>query len=80
MENELEGRRGPRRRVNRMRELERRIARLEDELGWLRRAVEANGEDADAVAVGPCPTCGRGVLVRRGSQLECSTCGYVRFL
>ncbi len=63
-----------------MRELERRVGRLEAELAWLRRAVEADGEDAGAVAVGPCPGCGRGVLVRRRDELRCSTCGYVTFL
>jgi hypothetical protein len=63
-----------------MRELERRVERLEDEVRWLRRAVAASGERADAMAVGRCPRCSRGVLMRRGDQLRCSVCEYGRYL
>lgn len=69
-----------RRRVNRMRELEERVERLEAELRWLRRAVEANGERVGAKAVGRCPNCGEGVLTASGSELRCSNCKYARFL
>jgi ribosomal protein S27AE len=63
-----------------MRELEDRVERLEDELRWLRRAVEVNGQRTGAKAVGRCPNCNAGVLTASGSELRCSSCGYAKFL
>jgi len=63
-----------------MRELERRVGRLEEELRWLRRAVEANGERTGAKTIGRCPNCGDGVLTASGSELRCSRCEYSKFL
>ncbi|MFC4451658.1 hypothetical protein [Halorussus aquaticus] len=80
MTNERVRERPARRRVNRVRELERRIERLEAEVRWLRRAVVATGKRTGAMPVGPCPDCGRGVLLRRESELVCSACEYCRYL
>ena len=63
-----------------MRELESKVERLEEELRWLRRAVEANGEHTGAAAVGRCPNCDDGVLTASGSELQCSRCRYTKFL
>ncbi|UPV76559.1 hypothetical protein M0R89_18680 (plasmid) [Halorussus limi] len=66
--------------MNRLRELESRVERLEDELRWLRRALEANDERAGTTAVGPCPNCETGVLTARGGELRCSACEFSKFL
>lgn len=68
------------RRVNRMRELERRVEQLEDEVRWLRRVLMTEGEQEGRQATGPCPNCARGVLVHRNGELRCSSCEYSRFL
>ncbi|WP_394352026.1 hypothetical protein [Halorussus halophilus] len=67
-------------RARRLRQLELRVARLEEEVQWLRRAVEANGESLGTLAVGPCPKCESGVLVRHDDDLHCTVCGYTRYL
>ncbi|WP_276302397.1 hypothetical protein [Halorussus lipolyticus] len=75
------GRRGRnRRREKRVRKLEARVEQLESELRWLRRVVRANGDSSGSPAVGPCPNCRRGVLVRRSDELRCASCRYTRFL
>lgn len=63
-----------------MNELERRIERLESEIEWLRRILDARGEQGGSLAVGACPNCGTGVLMRHGDELRCATCGYSQFL
>ena len=63
-----------------MNELERRVERLESEVQWLRRALAASGEQNGPMAVGACPNCSGGVLMRRGGELRCDTCGYSHFL
>lgn len=63
-----------------MRQLESRVARLEEEVQWLRRAIEVNGETLGTTVVGACPDCGSGVLVRREDDLHCSSCGYTQYL
>lgn len=69
-----------RRRANRMNELERRVESLESEIRWLRRALDARSEQNGPMAVGACPNCGTGVLMRHGDELRCNTCGYSHFL
>ncbi|MFC4552563.1 MULTISPECIES: hypothetical protein [Halorussus] len=68
------------RRESYLRELESRVDRLESEVAWLRRAVQIDGERNDHLVMGPCPRCAVGVLARQNDRLECSDCGYSRFL
>lgn len=80
MDGQADRPRRSRRRVSRMNELERRVERLESELQLLRRALDARGEQNAPMAVGACPNCPNGVLMRYGSELRCDTCGYSHFL
>ena len=80
MNGQVDPPRRSKRRVHRMNELERRVERLESEIEWLRRALAAGGEQNGPLAVGGCPNCGTGVLMRYGGELRCDSCGYSHFL
>ncbi len=67
----------------RVEELEDRVAELEATVVGLERrlavttgGMRAVGQSVGTTVVGPCANCERGITVKRGDVLLCTSCGY----